>query len=264
MSTAETVEHARRMVVTRPPLPGPGVCRICRGPAREGSEFCWCCRSVCSALEEAPASMPHVLPIAAFRPGDTWSVVLRRYKDAPVVASRRHFSKLLSAVVERVLAAHGGCLWLQSGGFDAYCVVPTSRPQPRIEPPHPLESLLAGIGYLELRELVRLRPVKVVRHLQPSAEAFVPAHSSCPAGKRILLIDDSWVTGARALSAVVALRAAHATVAGALVIGRSVDPSASSNSRSWWADLGPVTRESGFTDDAGACSEVCLRSPARQ
>ena len=43
------------------------------------------------------------------------------------------------------------------------------------------------------------------------------------------MVDDCWVTGARALSAVQLSAGAGATVTGVLVLGRSVDPSASSS-----------------------------------
>lgn len=263
MKVADTVEPVRRIAAVRPPLPGRCVCRICRGPARDGSEFCWCCRRVCAALGETPRSMPPVLPMLAFRPGDVWSVTLRRYKDAPVIAARRHFARLLTEEAERFLTVHVGCLEKQTGGFDSYCVVPTSRPQARALSRHPLEAVLTGVSTLASSEVVRMAPVEAARHLRPNVDAFVPVECSRVSERRVLLVDDSWVTGARALSAVMALRAARATVAGVVVIGRSVDPSASSNSKSWWTDLVQISRETELMDDARPCSGDCQVGPTR-
>jgi predicted amidophosphoribosyltransferase len=255
MNVPERVRTAEGIAIVRSPLPGPFVCEICRGPSRAGSEFCWCCRKVCAALGEMPASVPHVLPIAVFGPGDPWSLCLRRYKDSPVVVARRHFASVLAAEAERFLAIHGRCLREATGGFDACCVVPTSRPHARAIGRHPLEALIAGVGALSALDLVRLIPSGPTNHLEPSPGAFVAADESRVAGRRALVVEDCWVTGARALSAVAALGSAGVTVTGILVLGRSVDPSASSASASWWADLGC---SSGSTDGAWRCSHKCF------
>jgi hypothetical protein len=255
MNVPEWVHPVGGIAVVRPPLPGPLVCGICRGPSRAGSEFCWCCRKVCAALGEMPASVPYVWPTAVFGPGDPWSLCLRRYKDAPVAAARRHFASVLGAEAERFLAIHGRCLREATGGFDSYSVVPTSRLQARAIGRHPLEAVIAGVGALSALDPVRLRPSGPTSHLKPSAGAFVAVDESRVAGRRALVVEDCWVTGARALSAVAALRSAGVSVTGILVLGRSVDPSASSASGSWWADLGC---RSGFTDGAWRCSHNCI------
>src|ERR1700722_15201549 len=99
MNVVEMVERVGSIETFRPPSPGPRICGICRGPKRDESAFCWCCRRVCAALGEVPGCMPFVFPMVAFRPGDAWNITLRRYKDAPVVAARRHFATLLTAKV---------------------------------------------------------------------------------------------------------------------------------------------------------------------
>jgi predicted amidophosphoribosyltransferase len=255
MNVPGKVRPVEGISVARPPLPGPLVCEICRGPSRAGSGFCWCCRKVSAALGVMPASLPHVLPIAVFGPGDPWSICLRRYKDAPGVAARRHFANVLATEAERSLAIHGDCLREETGGFDAYCVVPTSRPQARATGRHPLEAVMADVDALSALELVRLVPSAPTAHLDPSPGAFVAGGESLVAGKRVLVVEDCWVTGARALSAVVALSRAGASVTGVLVLGRSVDPSASSASGSWWVRFG---YRSGFTDGSWRCSHNCL------
>jgi predicted amidophosphoribosyltransferase len=255
MNVPGKVHPVGGIAVVRPPLPGLLVCEICRGTSRPGLEFCWCCRKVSAALGVVSVSLPHVFPIAVFRPGDAWSLCLRRYKDAPVVAARRHFARVLATEAERYLAIHGDCLREETGGFDAYSVVPTSRPQARAIGRHPLEAVMAGVGALSALDLVRLVPSGPTGHLEPNPRAFVAADESCVAGRRLLVVEDCWVTGARALSAVAALRRAGATVTCVLVLGRSVDPSASSAAASWW---GGLSRRSGFTDGAWRCSHNCF------
>jgi hypothetical protein len=164
--------------------------------------------------------MPAVVSVRRFCAGDHWNLLLRRYKDAPVFAARRHFRGLLTSELELFFAIHGECLGELTGGFEAFCVVPTSRPQPRVIASHPLESVLGDSGALSQTQLVRLALSEPTGHLSPSRGAFVPLGPAHPAGTRVLLIDDCWVTGARALSAVVALRSAGADVTGILVLGR--------------------------------------------
>lgn len=219
MNSVEASET--RVAPVGPIFVGPPACTLCKGPTRAGSLYCWCCNRVCSALRANPGSMPRVVPLHLFAPGDSWNISLRRYKDAPVVAARRYFTRLLTSELELFLAAHGGCLHAATGGFEACCVVPSSRPGSRATSPHPLESVLAGVGELSRLDVVRLVLVEPTDHLRPSTAAFVPAGPEAISNRRVLLFDDCWVTGARALSAVVALRSAGAEVAGVLVLGRS-------------------------------------------
>ena len=247
-----------RVALVGPSLVDPPACALCKGPARAGSRYCWCCNKVCCALRVNPGSMPLVVPVHLFAPGDHWNVMLRRYKDAPAIAARQYFTGLLVSELELFLAAHGGCVRAATGGFEACCVVPSSRPASRATSPHPLESVLAGVGALSGLDVVRLASVEPTHHLRPSIGAFVPPDPKAVSNRRVLLFDDSWVTGARALSAVVALRSAGAKVAGVLVLGRAVDPSASSFSRWWWAaSRGPRSAVVGGTATT-SCSDLCV------
>jgi hypothetical protein len=200
-----------------------------------------------------------------YRQGDPWNAVLRRYKDAPVAAARRYFADLLGCRVEHFLSLHGPCLDRETGGFDAYCVVPSSRAggvREIVTAPHPLESVLERIPRMRSLRVVRLAVGEdPAGHLRPSKAAFVADRietDSTENGtrKRVLVVDDSWVTGARALSAVTALNSVGTPVAGVLVLGRYVDTSASSRSRSWWDDHAGGRAQS--TSDERCCMRVCL------
>ncbi|MGO9344448.1 MAG: hypothetical protein ACLP6E_18325, partial [Acidimicrobiales bacterium] len=138
------------------PLVGPGVCATCRGPVRAGSVICWCCRKVCEGLGIVPASLPPIVPMGLYRPGDPWNAVLRRYKDAPIAAARRYFAGLLQCQIERFLSIHGLCLTRETDGFDAFCVVPSSREGRVVPAPHPLEPVLERISPMRSLCVVRL------------------------------------------------------------------------------------------------------------
>lgn len=240
------------------PLAGPGVCAICHGPVRTESVYCWCCRKICLGLEIDRASLPPIVPLGLYRPGDPWNLVLRRYKDAPVAAARRYFANLLKIGTEHFLSAHGPCLTGETDGFDAYCVVPSSQVGRVAATPHPLEALLDRIPTIRSLRVVRLSAgEEPADHLKPSSAAFLPKDVERGTRGRVLVVDDSWVTGARALSAVAALGSAGWTVAGVLVLGRSIDTSASLHSRSWWAEHAGDSSQSA-TAPKRCCMRMCL------
>jgi adenine/guanine phosphoribosyltransferase-like PRPP-binding protein len=54
------------------------------------------------------------------------------------------------------------------------------------------------------------------------------------AGSRLVLVDDTWTTGARAQSAASALAAGGAEVEAVVVLGRVVTPVAGAPTGGWW------------------------------
>jgi hypothetical protein len=154
---------------------------------------------------------------------------LRRYKDAPAVSARAHFSRLLAALVDQFLGAHRECLLGELGDWHAVCAVPSST-RGRARPVEAVLSRVEGLRGLEVVELDR--GPGHASHLSPSAEAFTAPPGLV--GARLLVLDDTWVTGARARSAAQALRPGGAEVAGIVAIGRAVDPDAAPWVRQWW------------------------------
>ncbi|HUY64671.1 MAG TPA: phosphoribosyltransferase [Acidimicrobiales bacterium] len=196
------------------------------------------------ALGSHPAWAPAVVPVALCRPGDTLHSALRRYKDAPAVAARAHYAGLLGRRLDAFVRAHGRCV-AAHGPWDTLAVVPSSSRVGR----HgrygawPVEALVARAGSLRGQALLSMeRGPGSACHLAPAPDAFVA--SGDVAGRRVLVVEDTWVTGARAMSAVTALRTAGAEVMAVLVLGRCVDPSASARHAHWWSahDMGDERR----------------------
>jgi hypothetical protein len=230
------------------PPASPGVCSRCHGPTRHGE--CWCCRRVGTALEEATRGVP-VFPVALCRPGDELHAALRRYKDAPAQSARHHYVSLLGRSLHRHLLAHHRCLLGLAGPWDALAVVPSSgRGGVACPSPRPFESVVAAVPALAAFPRIPLvRGPQAADHLRPAPGAFAVA--SHPTGQRVLLLEDAWVTGARARSAVAALSQAGAVVVGVVVAGRVVDPSASASVGAWW-----VRQVAGAAGRAGRCCAV--------
>ncbi|HXW32013.1 MAG TPA: hypothetical protein VEJ21_02895 [Acidimicrobiales bacterium] len=240
------------------PPAGPDVCRRCRGPVRHWAAECFCCSVVGRLLGQRPGQGPVVVPVAACRPGDGLHSALRRYKDAPSVAARRHYVALLAERMEQFLSAHLGCLWSATGGWDALAVVPSSTRAPvGRSAVHPLEAVLCRVPSLAGTPLLALaRGTAAVGHLAPDRGAFLAP--SAMGGRRVLVVDDTWVTGATARSAAACLAGSGMTVPGVLVLGRAVEPGAHRTASGWWQNCRQLAGQ-GFES---CCLAGCRRAEA--
>jgi hypothetical protein len=213
------------------PGPGPGVCRICCGPAATGHLVCFACRLVTRRLGLAPA--PVVPARLCPLPSPLYTVLLG-YKESPVAEARLRFGVVVRALLRAFLVGHGGRLEAALGGpIDLVALVPsTHRPGPA-----PL-ALVAGLaddvaGALPaarwapalLRRADQPGGWPPVAHMRPDGAAFTvrPPDRAALRGARVLLLDDTYVSGARSQSAAVALQRVGArTVIGPL--GRVLRP----------------------------------------
>ncbi|HUO48172.1 MAG TPA: phosphoribosyltransferase [Acidimicrobiales bacterium] len=181
------------------------------------------------------------MPVALCRPGDALSGALRRYKDAPAPDARAHHAHSLTRMLRDHLEEHGSCLWSAAGGWDAVAVVPSSRPG-ALAVAHPLMGVAAAAGLASPTGTIRLVGLgRPPAHLRPRPEWVAVAGEV--EGRRVLLLDDTWTTGAHAFSATGAIGRRGATVAAVLVLGRTVDPGAAPALADWWGRMtaGPAS-----------------------
>lgn len=221
------------------PAPGPGVCRTCHGPAPETARSCWCCRTVTTTLGHG---CPPVVVGCCYRPGDRAHAALRGYKDASVPAARRRFTAMVAATVA---SASTHLPDVGAGAADAVCPVPPSRC--RQAPSGPVQAVVGLAPPLCHLPVVALRrEPSALDHLRAARGAFQPM--SPVSGLGIVVVDDTWTTGAQARSAAAALAHAGARVLAIVVAGRCVDPTASPVAGRWWQRvtgeaLGPRHRD---------------------
>jgi predicted amidophosphoribosyltransferase len=211
-STERLAATAARYLMT--PRPGAAVCHDCFNFTR-GFGRCYAC-----------GSTPH--HIDAFAP-ISYSVSLgplhhslTAYKRAGGLCADRA-SRELAAILSRFLAAHEACLARAAGGsqFDLVTTVPSSDASR--DEHHPLRRIVA-----ELTVPTRSRFERVLFPAQTgvAAHRFHPARFGASRrldGARVLLIDDTWTTGASGHGAAAALKAAGASAVGTVVIGRYVN-----------------------------------------
>lgn len=246
-----------------PPPVGPGVCARCHGPSVQGPE-CWCCRQVGRLLGEPPGAGPIVVPVALCRPGDALHGALRRYKDAPALSARHHYAGVLAWRLHDFLLHHRRCLELAAGTWDALTLVPSTSRAPLGAPSCcPLGAVAGKVPELQgLTELALDRGPGRAGHLHPAPDGFRVAAADT-LRRRVLLLDDTWVTGARARSAAAALAGVEATVVAIVVVGRTVEPGAAPRLARWW------DRHGSPSSDARCCLRGCRQGtgsvpPARR
>jgi predicted amidophosphoribosyltransferase len=211
---------------------GFGICRVCEGPTQPGFGLCFCCSTLVRRLRMPLAPVTAVTP---YRVGDEIHRLLRGYKDASEAEARSARAVRLAGLLCRWLADHRGRLLARTGGaWDVVVGVPSSH-----RPGAPVDALVQAVPALARNHrplLVRGR--EPTDHLVASRWGFAVAvdHDlrNRMRGDRALVVDDSFTTGARAQSAVAALRMAGIRVAGVLVVGRVVAPETAPWQAAYW------------------------------
>ncbi len=226
--------HARAF--TAVPPRGSGVCDACHGPAPSGKQRCASCRAVLAQVDH-PLTL--VVPISLYTTasgrlpgGGQLYNLLWEYKDRRNPLPEVPWQ--VAAILARFLAAHHGCISREAGGgWEMVASVPSTVGR---NGQHPLRAALGRLGRFDQprkeREAPLLRPGPApIREGRADPEGFTVTEPV--AGRRVLLVDDALVTGARLQSAAAALRAAGATVAAGVVLGRLVLPGTATTERLW-------------------------------
>ncbi|HEX2743913.1 MAG TPA: hypothetical protein VHO07_17350 [Streptosporangiaceae bacterium] len=190
------------------------VCAVCRGPLRPGFARCYQCGR--HGLLGPGLLADAVAPISYAVKGTALAADLWRYKSWPRPSPSARTSVL--ALLLAFLHDHGPCVWRHAGmpAPGRLAVVPTGCGRPG---PHPLLELASPYLRLPLTPLA-IRPGRQGRDLD--VHRFGADQTA--AGADVLLIEDSWVSGASAQSAAAALKLAGARRVAIVVIGRHIDP----------------------------------------
>jgi microcompartment protein CcmK/EutM len=218
MATVVGLSDRYANFLIHPLPPGPGVCQICRGPARTGYPACLRCQQAATALGAGVADT--VVPISLALKGEQYANELWRYKNSPG-AQQRYFRTGLAAVLWRFLDRHERCIAHQcrASGFDTVTTVPSTSGRAE----HPLRVMAAdmvGATRERYRDLLVPAPKAADLGREVSLSRYV---SSALSGENVLLIDDTWVTGNHVQSAAAALRAAGAGSVAVVVLGRHLN-----------------------------------------
>lgn len=202
------------------PRHGPGVCRTCLtftdpwdGRAGRPYPQCYPCASTQPWLDDA-------VPISYSVAGEQLHHSLVSYKRLTGRIATQIRTEL-AAVLWRYLEAHEPCI-ARHLGIDRFPCV-TTVPSGRLGPDdgHPLRQI---VGELCGHTKDRFEPLLVRSDESSAGEHDFDARRFEPTRavphQPVLLIDDTWTTGASAQSAAAALKRAGASQVAAVVIGR--------------------------------------------
>jgi hypothetical protein len=163
-------------------------------------------------------------------PGPLYTVLMG-YKESPVREARLRFSSMVRALFCEFLLAHGSAVRAAAGGtVDLVLPVPSSN-RPGAPPLARVEGLGADVAALLpdacwAPRLLQRAGAGALGHMRPDAAAFGvdEAERSALARTRVVLLDDTYVSGARAQSAACALRLAGARATLIVPLGRVLRP----------------------------------------
>ena len=196
------------------PVRGPRVCDVCL-TFTDGYPRCYTCA-------RTPQALDALAPISYSVATGQLHHVLAAYKrqDGNV---GRHLSIELAAVLWRFLSGHENCLARAAGvpSFDLVATVPSGvGERDSAHPLHWIVSEAAGPTRDRHRRLLGRSTVPVAPHefdrRRYEATDRVP-------GAAVLVIDDTWTTGANVQSAATVLKEAGAQTVAAVVIGRHLN-----------------------------------------
>lgn len=241
MASAEQYTDPYLLALTQVPVAGPGVCRVCYSGTGTGYSSCNSCYVTMGQVSHPTTK---VVPISLYTLSSQYWNILRYYKDGSQT-QRATFGIVLAATIARFTALHWACMSRMLGGEpDAVTIVPSTRGR---SGGHPLAAVVKRVSRLRsLYEPTLVRGPGGIAHRKASDDCFIV--TADVNGRRILVIEDTFTTGARTQSAGSALQLAGAASVGVVTAGRVINPDWNENCQQIWQ----AARASPFT------FEVCV------
>jgi len=222
MATVQELTEPYRNFLLNPLRPSDAdVCEVCL-TFTDGYPRCYPCG-------HSRVVTRSVLPISYSPHGGQLHTVLAGYKRRTDETARR-FTLQLAAVLWRFVSLHEACLARSAGAggrFDLVTTVPSGDPVR--DDTHPLRHIVGSLvtPTRDRHERLLRRSGTEVDPRTVDSGKYNPTRDL--EGASVLLIDDTWTTGANAQSAAAALELAGAGPLGILVIGRHVRPDFQNN-----------------------------------
>jgi predicted amidophosphoribosyltransferase len=245
--TVESLTDPFILTFTPPPLIGAGVCDICHGSPNPGWDRCYSCAQTASQVSR-PVEL--VVPITLCEAMGQMHHVLRSYKDSPDESVRTRMRLRTAALLYRFLATHRSCIVnAAERNWDVITTVPSSTGRAGT---HPLELVIQHVPSVEQEHATLLRrgPGQL-GHNRASDDGYEVTEDVT--GMSVLLVDDTFTSGARGQSAASALQLAGAHVVAMVPVGRYIRQDFSPTAQTFWESA----RATRF-DFETCCLDPCL------
>jgi len=197
--------------------PSRTVCPICRGARDPGYPRCYACNQTYRASGAILADA--VVPISYSPDNGQHYHQIKVYKSPTSPNRLAHFR--LAVLYTLFHNAHRRCLERAAGGaFTHIATVPSTRARAGV---HPLQQIIqVAHGSLSLITGAANEAYGNVREFACDRFQVLPL-AATPSPPRVLLLEDLWVTGARAQSMAHALKKAGAAAVVAVALGRQIN-----------------------------------------
>jgi hypothetical protein len=192
-------------------------CGVCTTPV-DGFDRCFVCQS---AYDATPGLADLVIPLTYGIAGAQSGFLLRAYKDNPDARVRQQQGRVINWLLYLAILVHEGCIGRGVGvEVSRRLAVPSIRGRVGV---HPFDVIARQMN--ATRESSRLAVSQVdMGERIVSVDSFALDPETDLAGQHVLILDDTWTTGASAQSAVLAARRAGAAAVSVLVVGRWLRP----------------------------------------
>jgi predicted amidophosphoribosyltransferase len=218
MGNAEQFTDPYIAIYRRVPPAGDGVCEICHRGVPADDTVCLSCRVTTGQVTHPTTK---VLPISFYEVPDQYWNILRYYKDHERDEVRDQLGMVLAATIARFTAQHWTCISdMTDGEPTVVTTVPSTRGR---DGPHPLTRAVRRSSLLlPLHRDTLARGTAAISHFHASDDAFVSLGDLT--GERVLLVEDTFTSGANTQSAASTLRSAGAESVSVVVAGRVIKP----------------------------------------
>lgn len=174
------------------------------------------------------------MPISLYEIPSQLHHILRHYKSGSYPQTAPTFTMQVAAILGHFLALHGECIESAAGGgWDIITSVPSSKARPG---DHPLTTAIRMLPKLrDTFEPLLQRGTVDVGHNVASDQGFALARPL--GGERVLIVDDTLTSGARAQSAASAINNGGGEVVAIVAVGRVINPGFAENVKEYWDRL---------------------------
>jgi len=228
MPTINELTEPLANICTTVPRAADGVCVVCHGRPNPGWERCFSCEQTAG---QVTLPCETVVPISLYEvPSQLW-LTLRGYKDSPSAQVRSKLERDVAVLAARFIRDHGDCIRGSTGDWDYVTTVPsTSGKHGGV---NPLQESFSRVPWLgNQHRQVLGQTAKPPKHNVASDDSLVTTDDVD--GDAILLLDDTFTSGAHAQSAASTLQLGGASVRAIVVIGRVINPGFNENVEEFW------------------------------
>ena len=170
-------------------------------------------------MKQVASPCPIIIPITYYQTPSAWRDRMHAYKESPEEKVRDEQSQIVGGVLTRYISEHGAALIRVFGHWDYVVAVPSTK-----HPPGSAlsRSLAANFSNLIALDEFLLPGIGKMDRNQAAEDGFVV--TSNLDGSYVLVVDDTFTTGARLHSASHALHSVGAHVVAGVVIARKINP----------------------------------------